>query len=35
MGEEEYRAETGKSFDLLGQHVTNFRTKSCMVAYEW
>ena len=24
-----------KSFNLLGQHVTEFLTKYCMVAYEW
>ena len=25
----------GESIDLLGWHVTNVRTKYCMVAYEW
>ena len=31
MGE----SRNGESIDLLGWHVTEFRTKSCMVAYEW
>ena len=29
------QSRNGESIDLLGQHVTNFSTKSCMVAYEW
>ena len=36
VGEEEYKGRrNGESIDLLGQHVTEFLTKSCMVAYEW
>ena len=29
------RRRTGKCFNLLGRHVTEFLTKYCMVAYEW
>ena len=29
------RRRNGESINLLGQHVTEFLTKSCMVAYEW
>ena len=29
------KGRNGKSIDLLGRHVTEFLTKSCMVAYEW
>ena len=29
------RRRNGKSINLLGRHVTEFLTKSCMVAYEW
>ena len=25
----------GEIINLLGRHVTDFLTKSCMVAYEW
>ena len=28
------RRRNGKSINLLGRHVTEFLTKSCMVAYE-
>ena len=29
------RRRNGESINLLGRHVTNDRTKSCMAAYEW
>ena len=29
------KSRNGESIDLLGRHVTEFLTKSCMVAYEW
>ena len=29
------KSRNGGSIDLLGQHVTEFLTNSCMVAYEW
>ena len=28
------RSRNGESINLLGRHVTNFLTKSCMAAYE-
>ena len=28
-------SRNGESINLLGRHVTEFLTKSCMVAYEW
>ena len=36
MGDEEYKGRrNGESINLLGRSVTEFLTKSCMVAYEW
>ena len=29
------KSRNGESINLLGQHVTEFLTKSCMAAYEW
>ena len=29
------RRRNGESINLLGRQVTEFLTKSCMVAYEW
>ena len=36
VGDEEYKKRRhDKSINLLGRCVTEFLTKSCMVAYEW
>ena len=35
VGEDKKRRRNGKSFNLLGLHVTELLTKYCMVAYEW
>ena len=32
---EEKGSRKGEIINLLGQHVTEFPTKFCMVAYEW